>query len=123
LAPDRLDPAPEDKMLENWHLPRREGNWNPIIHTDLKLGNVVLSEAGDFYPHYKTPVIIDFGLAFNNGQYFNRDAKKVPGTKPVQFMRIGTPGSRPPVSFNLSCVIDTLLWLTLQTIGTIRPAP
>jgi serine/threonine protein kinase len=122
MAPDRLHPAPEYKMLRNVNLPRHNGTWNPIIHTDIKLGNVVLSEAS-FYPHYKTPVLIDFGLAYNDARYGNREAKKVPGANPARFRGIGTPGSRPPVSLNLSSVIDTPLVLTIQTIGTIRPAP
>ena len=42
--------------------------WEPIINPDIKLANVVLGDAlPNWYPAYKTPQMIDFGLAFEGG--------------------------------------------------------
>ena len=91
------DPPDHQRDLPNAVLPRVPG-WQSIVNTDIKLGNVVLGHAQDgYYPAYKTPKMIDFGLAFDDNRYPDRNSKKRSG-RPVRYRQIGTRGSVPPVS-------------------------
>jgi hypothetical protein len=59
------------------HVFPTEPGWKPIVNTDIKDTNVVLGHAaGNYYASYKTPRMIDFGLAFDNGKFSNRAAKR-----------------------------------------------
>lgn len=64
-------------------------DWVPVINPDIKLANIVLGDAHwNYYPAYKRPQMIDFGLAFE-GEDHEHAAMRRP---------IGTPGYNPPVS-------------------------
>lgn len=81
-------PTRADQYLPTWP------GWRPIVNADIKLANVVLGHANRaFYPAYKTPQMIDFGLAFDNNLLANRASKQFNG----QFVPYGTEGFRPPV--------------------------
>jgi serine/threonine protein kinase len=73
------------------------------VNTDIKLENVVLGDSQpNRYPAYKTPKMIDFGLAYNDNRYRNQRSKELPQeqqTNPAAtlYRHIGTPGCRPPV--------------------------
>lgn len=62
--------------------------WTPIVNTDIKLENIVLTEPGTTFPAYKTPKMIDFGNSFDHGTVVDRRTRE---------RGVGTPGWRPPV--------------------------
>jgi hypothetical protein len=91
-----------------------EPGWKPIVNTDIKDTNVVLGHAAEnYYTSYKTPQMIDFGLAFDNGKFSNRAAKR---TELDQWAtNRATIGWRAPVSSpvlsstnSLTCVANVL---------------
>jgi hypothetical protein len=67
------------------------------VNTDIRLANVVIGFATDWYPAYKTPLMIDFGLTDLATRYRDRDSKKAT-LIPVRYEEIGTRDDRPPVS-------------------------
>lgn len=72
--------------------------WQPYVNTDIKLANVVLGAAKhNWYPAYKTPLMIDFGNTNPATTYPDRNSKKET-LRPVTYREIGTPNDRPPVS-------------------------
>ncbi|KAF2821498.1 hypothetical protein CC86DRAFT_105068 [Ophiobolus disseminans] len=96
IAPNR--PTDLERNTPNSHLLTVVG-WRPIVNTDIKLGNIVLGHTQPgHYPAYKTPKMTDFGLAFDNNKFWNRETKKS-HNRPVWYYHIGTQGSRPPEIF------------------------
>jgi len=51
-----LDPKQADVDI----VPMKD--WKPMVHQDIKLQNMVLAESDDYYPAFKLPKMIDFGL-------------------------------------------------------------
>jgi serine/threonine protein kinase len=89
-------PTDRDRNKTNNQLPRKK-SWRSVVNTDIKPQNVVLSHArDDYYPSYKTPSMIDFGLAFNDNRYKNTASKKLPGPR-ASYQSIGTRGFPPSV--------------------------
>ena len=81
-------PRQETKKIQNNDLPTADG-WEPIVYCDIKSGNIVLGTADPkHYPAYKRPLLIDFGSAFDDNMYPDRDKKTEAR---------GTPGCMPPV--------------------------
>ncbi|KAF2875228.1 kinase-like domain-containing protein [Massariosphaeria phaeospora] len=65
----------------------RPPEWRPITNTDIKTRNIVLGDGKKKHSAYKTPKMIDFGLAFRGKREFSILDKK---------LGIGTKGCRPP---------------------------
>jgi serine/threonine protein kinase len=64
-------------------------DWKPIINPDIKPMNVMLGEAQDnYYPAYKIPKMIDFGICFDDNR-LDTALSKLDG--------FGTPGWHAPV--------------------------
>lgn len=92
------EPLEANRGIPNAHLPTAP-HWQPYVNTDIKLPNVVLGHSTNWYPAYKTPLMIDFGNATPTTTFPNRNSKKLQGpTRPVTYKEIGTPGERAPVS-------------------------
>ena len=66
----------------------RIDGWRPIVNTDIKMANVVLTDPGATFPAYKTPKMIDFGNCFDTDTVVERHTRE---------RGVGTPGWRPPV--------------------------
>ncbi|KAH8704596.1 kinase-like domain-containing protein [Phaeosphaeriaceae sp. PMI808] len=84
------EPWEEDSEVQNIDI-KNWGKWHPIVNPDIKLMNVVLGDAQEnWYPAYKTPKMIDFGLAQYQDDIYGRYSKmSMTGC-------IGTPGEEPP---------------------------
>jgi hypothetical protein len=83
------EPNARDQNIKNDDLPTAK-KWKPIVHCDIKLGNMVLGIAEEnHYPAYKRPILIDFGYGFDDNRYPDRVSK----TEAIR-----TAGCRPPVS-------------------------
>jgi hypothetical protein len=97
----RNRPTDAQRTITNANLPQNPvaggSQWQSIVNTDIKPHNIVLGHArDDYYPSYKTPMMIDFGLAFNNNKYLTMASKKAPGIG-AGYIQIGTNGFLPPV--------------------------
>jgi hypothetical protein len=107
LSVPHTQPTVATSTTKNASLPKAPG-WKPIVNTDIKLANVVLGNPQpNRYPAYKTPKMIDFGLAFDNNKYHYGKSKELRPefqTNPAAtlYKEIGTPGCRPPVRVLLS---------------------
>ncbi|CAA9963181.1 S-TKc domain containing protein [Pyrenophora teres f. maculata] len=76
------------------------GPWAPIVNTDIKHMNIVLGDAvQDYYPAYKMPKMIDFGLGHDDNRYPNKRSKlNRDGTWKTAHR--GTPGWNPPEAYH-----------------------
>jgi hypothetical protein len=92
----RREPLTVNRGLSNAQLPYAP-RWQPYVNTDIKLANVVIGLATDWYPAYKTPLMIDFRLTCLATRYRDRDSKN-DILIPVRYGEIGTRGDRRPVS-------------------------
>jgi hypothetical protein len=92
----RHEPLAANRGLPNAQLPQAP-RWQPYVNTDIKLANVVIGPATDWYPAYKTPLMIDFGHTYLATKFETRDSKKLT-QRPLVWRGIGTPGDRPPVN-------------------------
>ena len=90
------EPTFANKGMRNANLPRAAG-WQSLTNVDIKTRNVVIGlPTPDWYPSYKTALMIDFGHTAHN-MYPNR-VSKLGSIRPVRYKGIGTAGCRPPVS-------------------------
>lgn len=82
---ERIIPSPTDR-------------WRPVVNADIKLCSIIFGPAqSGYYPAFKTPKMIDFGVAFDDNRHPNRERKKK-REPPHAYFLLGTEGSRPPVS-------------------------
>ncbi|KAL5119268.1 hypothetical protein ACEQ8H_002755 [Pleosporales sp. CAS-2024a] len=117
IAHDR--PTETESSMANSALLTRHG-WQPYTNVDIKLMNVVMSHANpNWYPAYKTPLMIDFGETRRNA-YPDRASKK-DGNR---YKHIGTRGERPPEQYrpphpkyaNHPLALPTMIWNTGKII-------
>lgn len=91
-----MSPPEAEAQTSNSTLVAADG-WQPMVNTDIKLGNVVLSHPrANHYPAYKTTKMIDFGNSEFAIHLRDQDSKRA-NNKARSYLQIGTPGSRPPV--------------------------
>lgn len=91
--PDAVQQNPP-QFLSNQDLRHTYPHWEPVVHRDIKVQNVVLSTSTEQYPAFKTPKLIDFGLAIRTQTH---------GT--AGKMEMGTPAFMAPVC---AAIVDIL---------------